>query len=296
MKKILIIDSNAIIHRAFHALPPLKTKKGEVVGAVYGFLLALFKAVDDFKPDYIAATFDFPAPTFRHKEYKEYKATRVKAPDELYDQIPKVKSVLSDLGISVFEKEGFEADDLIGTISKLSKLLKIESVVLTGDLDMLQLVDRNISVNMLRKGIKDTVLYSKEEVKERYGGLLPRQLADYKGLRGDPSDNIPGVAGIGEKTAISLLLKYESIDGIYDKINEIEGKLKDNLIEFKEDAYLSKKLGTIKRDVDIIFDLEKCVFLGYNNDKTKEVLKRYNFKTLIKRLFKEKEKTNLKLL
>ena len=224
-KKILIIDSNAIIHRAFHALPPLKTKKGEVVGAVYGFLLALFKAVDDFKPDYIAATFDFPAPTFRHKEYKEYKATRVKAPDELYDQIPKVKSVLSDLGISVFENEGFEADDLIGTISKLSKLLKIESIVLTGDLDMLQLVDRNISVNMLRKGIKDTVLYSKEEVKERYGGLLPRQLADYKGLRGDPSDNIPGVAGIGEKTAISLLLKYESIDGIYDKINEIEGKL-----------------------------------------------------------------------
>jgi len=294
MKKLLIIDSNAIIHRAFHALPPLKTKDGEIVGAVYGFLLAFFRAIDDFSPDYVAAAFDYPAPTFRHKEYKEYKAKRIKAPDELYEQIPKVKDVLTDFGIRVFEKKGFEADDLIGTIAKKEKGLAV--IVLTGDMDMLQLVDKNISINVLNRGVKESVMYNEEKVKERYGGLKPAQLTDYKGLRGDPSDNIIGVVGIGDKTAISLISEFGSIENLYKNLDKVAGKLKDKLKASEKDALFSKKIGTVKTDVPLNFTVGSCAFSSYNNEKVRKVLERYGFRTLIKRIFGEKEGSTLKLI
>jgi len=292
-KTLVIIDGNAIVHRAYHALPPLRTKKGELVNAVYGFLLALFKAIKDFEPDYIVATFDLPGKTFRHQKYKLYKANRVKAPDELYAQIPKIKEVLNGFGIKIFEKKGFEADDLIGTIAKTIPKKQIyppmEVIILTGDMDVLQLVDKNIKVSALRKGIKDTVIYDEEAVKEKYDGLTPEQLIDYKGLRGDPSDNIPGVIGIGEKTAIALIKEFGSMDNIYEGISKntrgIKEKIKEKLVNQKDQALVSRMLGKINDEVPLDFNLGKCAWKGYNKDKVNKILEDYGFKSLVKRLF-----------
>jgi len=294
-KKLIIIDSNAVIHRAFHALPPLTTKKGELVNAIYGFLLVFFKAIKEFQPDFVVATFDFPAPTFRHKKYKLYKATRKKAPQELYDQIPKIKEVLESFNVQIFEKQGFEADDLIGTISKAAPkkqiLPEIETIILTGDLDALQLVDKNTKVFALRKGLKDTVLYDKEKVKEKYDGLIPEDLIDYKALRGDPSDNIPGVSGIGEKTAIFLIKEFGTLENLYkeleqnsEKAGKIKESLKKKLLDYKEQAFISRMLAEINQDVPIEFDLEKCHWPSYNKDRVIHLFKNYEFQTLINRL------------
>ena len=199
-KRLLLIDGNAIIHRSYHALPPLTTKEGELVNAVYGFSSTLLSVIDKFKPDYVMASFDLAKPTFRHKEYKEYKATREKAPDELYEQIPLVKEVVRAFNIPIYEKEGFEADDIIGTTVRQSEKLEknIENIIVTGDLDTLQLVNNKTKVYTMRRGLSDAILYGEDEVLERYG-FDPEKLKDFKGLRGDPSDNIPGVKGIGEK-------------------------------------------------------------------------------------------------
>ncbi len=299
-KKLIVIDANAVIHRAFHALPPLSTKKGELVNAIYGFLLVFLKAIKEFNPDFVVAAFDFPAPTFRHKKYKLYKATREKAPQELYDQIPKVKEVLQAFNVKVLEKQGFEADDLIGTVAKLAKRKQIsppiETIILTGDLDALQLVDNNTKVYAaLRKGVKDTVLYDKEKVKEKMQGLSAEQVVDYKALRGDPSDNIPGVTGIGEKTAVDLLLKFKTLDNIYKELNstrKINDKVKEKLKTQKDQALVSKMLAEINKDVPVDFELKDCQW-GYDQDKVIKVLEGYEFKTLINRL--PEVKNNLSL-
>lgn len=294
-KRLIVIDGNAVIHRAFHALPPLTTKKGELVNAIYGFLLVFFKAIKEFQPDFVAATFDFPGPTFRHKKYKLYKATREKAPEELYQQIPKIKEILESFNVQIFEKQGFEADDLIGTISKSAPkkqiLPEIETIILTGDLDALQLVDKNTKVYTLRKGLKDTVLYDKEKVKERYGGLFPEQLTDFKALRGDPSDNIPGVLGIGEKTAITLIKEFGSLENLYEelkknseKAKEIKESLRKKLLDYKDQAFISKMLVEINQNVPIEFNLEKCRWGKYDKEKVTQLFKGYEFQTLISRL------------
>ena len=226
-KRLIVIDGNSVIHRAFHALPPLTTKSGKLVNAIYGFLLVFFKAIKEFQPDFIAAAFDFPGPTFRHKKFKEYKAKRPPAPEELYQQIPKVKEILEAFNVPIFEKESFEADDIIGTISQLASkkqvFPEIETIILSGDLDALQLVDSQTKAYTLRKGVKDVVLYDEKLVKEKFQGLTPEQLLDFKALRGDPSDNIPGVTGIGEKTAIGLLLKFGSLENLYKEIKAVPG-------------------------------------------------------------------------
>lgn len=299
-KQLIIIDSNSIIHRAYHALPRLTTKKGELVNAVYGFLLVFFKAIKDFQPDYIAATFDFPAPTFRHQKFKEYKAKRPPAPEDLYQQIPRVKEVLKSFDVPIFEKEGFEADDIIGTIARLAPRKQIipgvETVILSGDLDALQLVDRRTKVYSLRKGVKDVVLYDEKLVREKFQGLKPEQLLDFKALRGDPSDNIPGVTGIGEKTAIELLLKFGSLGNLYKEIEEklekakkIKPKLKETLVKYKEQAFLSKDLAELCKNVPIDFNLEKCRWTPPTRrpkmmGKVIQLLKNFEFYSLIKRL------------
>ena len=222
-KRFIIIDSNSIVHRAFHALPPLTTKKGEAIGAVYGFLLVFLKALRELQPDYIAATFDLPGPTFRHEKFKEYKATRPPTAQGICEQLPKVKEILKAFNISIFEKQGFEADDIIATISSLvsgQRTPELETIILSGDSDTFQLVDKNTKVYFLRKGVKDTVLYDENRVLEKYEGLCPEKLADFKGLKGDPSDNIPGVKGIGEKTAINLILKFGSLENLYKEVEE----------------------------------------------------------------------------
>jgi len=285
MKKLILIDGNAIIHRAYHALPPLTNKKGELLNAVYGFTSTILSVIDKFKPDYIAATFDLAGPTFRHEEFKEYKATRVKADQELYDQIPRVKEVTRAMGIPILEKGGFEADDVIGTIVKNVEENNpgIENIIVTGDLDTLQLVSEKTRVYTMRRGLTDAVTYDIKAVEERYQ-LKPEQMIDYKGLRGDASDNIPGVKGIGEKTATELLKKYETLEGVYRNINEIKGAVKDKLERDKAMAIQSKNLATIRTNVPVEFDIEKALVLDFDREKLVELFKELNFFSLIKRL------------
>lgn len=284
-KKLVLIDGNAIIHRSFHALPPLTTKKGELVNAVYGFASTLLSVIDKFKPDYILATFDLKALTFRHQEYKEYKATRVKAPDELYAQIDRVKEVVRAFNIPIYEKEGFEADDVIGTLTAQAEKNKesVESIIVTGDLDTLQLVSPKTEVYALRKGISDTVMYDTDAIKERYG-LKPEQLIDFKGLRGDPSDNIPGVKGVGEKTASELIQKYGTVENVYKHLDEIKGALKDKLERDKVQALLSKRLSTIVRNAPVELDLTKTVTHDFDRQKIVSLFQELNFFSLVKRL------------
>ena len=287
-KRLIIIDSNSVIHRAFHALPPLTTKDGEVVGAVYGFLLVFFKAIKEFKPDFVVATFDVKGPTFRHEKYKEYKAKRPKAPQELYDQIPKVKEVLKSFNVKIFEKQGFEADDIIGTIAKQAPrkqvIPELETIILSGDSDTLQLVNSNTKTYALRKGVKDTVLYDKDRVMEKYQGLMPKQLIDYKALRGDPTDNIPGVAGIGEKTATNLIKEYGTLEEVYDNLALIDTKTREKLVQHKDEAFLSRDLVEINKAVPLDFNLQECQWGGYDKEKALQMLKDFEFHSLIPRL------------
>ncbi len=296
MKRILAIDANALIHRAYHALPPLKTEEGEIVGAVYGFLLILFKAIKDLNPQYIVAAFDYPAPTFRHKEYKEYKAHREKAPDELISQIPLVKEALEKFNVKVIEKKGFEADDIIGCVAKRSSKKNLETIVVTGDMDLLQLVDEKVKVYASRRGVKDTILYDTEKVKEKYKGLAPSQLRDYKALRGDPSDNIPGVAGVGEKTAIDLISRFGSLNKLYKNIEKVKPSLKENLKKNKEKALLSKHLVELKCDIPLENTIEDLKWEGYKERELIDFLKKYQFNTLIPRLEEMKGKDQLKII
>lgn len=298
--KILIVDANSLFHRAYHALPSLRTENGEATGAVYGFMLAFLKELKEIKPKYVAVCFDFPAPTFRHKEFKDYKAGRPPADDELKNQFPKLKKALRAFNVPFFEKKGYEADDLAGTISKkaLENEKDLEVIIISGDRDLLQLVNNNIKIGLLKTGVKNYTLYNKDKVKEKFG-LLPKRMNDFKALRGDPSDNIPGAKGIGKVTATKLLNKFENIEEIYKALEE--GKLKDItertkkiLEENKDKVFLSKKLVTIKREIDLNFDLKKTK-LNYDNNKVIEMFKEYNFKNLIKRFKKKEEKKTLKM-
>ena len=291
-KTLIIIDSNSLIHRAYHALPPLTTKKGELVNAVYGFLLVFLKAIKEFQPNYITAAFDFPAPCFRHKRYKGYKAKRPKAPDELYQQIPKIKEILRNFNVPIFEKQGFEADDLIATIAEKAPrkqiLPEIETIVLSGDLDTLQFINKNTKVYTLGKGIKETLIYDKKKVEERFG-IAPKQIVDFKALAGDPSDNIPGAAGIGKKTAAELLKEYRTIENLYDVIEkgeawDIKPRIREILARNKDMVFLSQTLARAEKNVPLDFNLEKCRWQGYNKEKIKEIFQQLNFYSLIDRL------------
>lgn len=297
MPKFIIIDGNAILHRSFHALPPLTTKNGEMINAVYGFTMTLLKAIKELNPKYIVVTFDMAAPTFRHEMYEEYKGTRVHADgiEELYNQIPKLKKILDAFHIPVYEKAGYEADDLIGTIANklsignnITENEKIETIIVTGDLDTLQLVDENTKVYTLKKGLSDTVVYDISQVKDRFEGLTPEQMVDYKALRGDQSDNIPGVKGIGEKSAIKLLNAFETLENLYGKLEAHEDflpqKLADKLITHKEDALMSKKLAAINKNVPFSFNFKKCEWQGYDKEKIFDLFQKFEFKSLLNKL------------
>ncbi|OGY49979.1 MAG: DNA polymerase I [Candidatus Buchananbacteria bacterium RIFCSPHIGHO2_02_FULL_40_13] len=297
-QKLVIIDANALVHRAFHALPPLTTKDGVLVNAVYGFTAILLKVLKDLRPDYIAAAFDVKAKTFRHQEFEAYKATRVKAPDELYQQIPLVKEVLKSFNVTIFEQAGYEADDLIGTIAHLKSVDRpeIETIIVTGDQDTFQLVDNNTKIFSPHKGLGETILYDEQVIKEKFNGLKPEQLIDYKALRGDPSDNIPGVKGIGEKGAINLLNDFKTLENIYQhldskKISERHQKL---LKEHEKEAFLSKKLATIITEVPIKFDLENCRLGGFDKTKVIKLFQELNFKRLMTQLANLDSKLQIK--
>ncbi len=284
MKKLVLIDGNAIIHRAYHALPPLTTKKGELVNAVYGFSSMLLKVIDDLKPDYILASFDLAGPTFRHEEFADYKGTRVKAPDDLYAQIERVKEVTRAFNIPIYEIAGFEADDVIGTLARQADEKEgLETVIVTGDLDTLQLVTEKTTVYALRRGMSDVVIYDMAKVRERYE-IEPNQVVDMKGLKGDPSDNIPGVKGVGEKTAITLVKKYGTIEGIYEHLEELKGALKDKLERDKMQAIMSKHLATIVTTVPMELNLAEAVTHEFDRQKIVALFQELNFFSMIKRI------------
>ena len=292
-KLLVLIDANALLHRAFYALPPLTTEKGELVNAVYGFLSVLLKVFNELKPDYVLCAWDKKAPTFRHRIYKEYKATRQKAPIELYKQIPRIKQVLKAFNIPLYEVNGYEADDIIGTLSKKAK---INNIIVTGDLDALQLIDEDTKVYTLRKGVQDTIIYDEKETEKRFG-IKPKQLIDFKALKGDPSDNIPGVAGIGEKTAINLIKEFGNIENLYQNINspKIRDRYRKLLKEQKSKAFLSKKLAKIVCDIPLKIDWKKAKLKTYNRDKVVKLFQELEFKSLIKRLPKTSKPEQINL-
>jgi DNA polymerase-1 len=267
-EKLILLDSHAIIHRAYHALPEFMNSRGEPTGAIYGLATMLFKIITDLKPDHIIACFDLPKKTFRHEAYGEYKAGRAKSDEALVSQLISSRDFFKALSIPIYECEGFEADDLLGTIAEQikNKKEKIDIIIASGDMDTLQLVDRElVQVYTLKKGINDTILYNEKKVFERFG-FSPKNLPDYKGLRGDPSDNIIGIKGIGEKTATTLISKYQTVGNIYKAINKKEDDLKklgitDRILSLlkggEEEALFSKTLATIRLDAPIKFELPK---------------------------------------
>lgn len=280
----LLIDGNALIHRAYHGLPPLRTKKGLLVNAVYGFTTAIFSAIEKFSPKYIAVAFDVSKVTFRSEKYDQYKAHRKKMEDELANQLPLVRKICDVLNFPQIGVQGYEADDVIGTLSKKFKKEEgLNIVIVTGDMDALQLIDENVFVYSVSRGVNQAILYDEEEVRNKYG-FGPRYLIDYKGLRGDPSDNIPGVCGIGDKTAKDLIIKYGTIEDIYGKLDEVSTKVRCKLETDKEKAILSKDLASIYCDIQLDFSLKDGLIADYDPERAKELFEELEFKSLIGRL------------
>lgn len=282
---LIIIDANSLIHRAFHALPPL-THKGQPTGAVYGFLLTLFKAIKDVKATHIVACFDTPARTFRDDIFKEYKSQRPSTHQDIISQIHVVKEVLKAFSVPIFEKDGFEADDLIATLATKAKG-EAKVFIVSGDLDNLQLVDQMVRVYTLGKGVKDSIVYDETRVQERFG-VIPRQMNDFKALTGDVSDNIPGVPGIGKTTAASLVQEFGSIENLYAELATdtavLKPKVKEALKQNKQSALLSLELVKTKTDVDVSFNLEGARFGKYNQETVKKTFNELGFYSLINKL------------
>jgi len=282
-KKLYLLDGHSLAHRAFYALPLLQNSSGEYTNAVFGFARMLFKLLDDEKPDYIMVAFDKKAPTFRHEEFMEYKANRKKMPEELGPQIGLIKELLEVLKIPIVALDGYEADDVIGTLARRGEKEGYKVRIVTGDRDSLQLVNEQTSVLYTRKGITDIERYDLKKVRERYG-LEPEQLIDMKGLMGDSSDNIPGVPGIGEKTAITLLQEFSSLENILENIEQVSGiKRRENLQEYAEQARMSKRLGRIKLDVPIKLNFEDCRLEEPEQKEIVSLLKRLEFSSLLDR-------------
>ncbi len=295
MKRFVLIDGHAILHRAYHALPPLTIRSGELVNAVYGFTTMLLKVISDLKPKYLAVAFDNPKPTFRQMEYVGYQAQRPEMEEELKGQIERVYEMLTAMGIPIFEKEGFEADDVIGTLAEKAigdKRYAIKEVIIvTGDRDMMQLVGPKIRVYAPIKGLSEAQFFDEEKV-EREIGVRPGQIVDFKGLTGDPSDNYPGVPGIGPKTARELLEKFKTLEKIYKSLDEagrfFNPSVVAKLAQGKESAQLSKRLATIVTDVPLKLDLKKCEFEFSDKEREKTIkkLEELRFKSLVERLKK----------
>ncbi|HET9918406.1 MAG TPA: DNA polymerase, partial [Ktedonobacteraceae bacterium] len=285
-KKLVLIDGHAMIHRAFHAVPEeMATRSGEVVNATFGFTSLLMKALNEEKPEYIAMTFDRSAPTFRHQQYAQYKATRPTMPDIMRPQFGRIREVVEAFGIPIYEKDGFEADDVLGTLSVQATQQGIDTIIFTGDMDTLQLVDDHVTVKVAKRGISEVVEYDVEEVKKRYNGVEPLQLPDWKGLVGDKSDNIPGVPGIGEKTASKLITDYGSLENVLAHINELKPKEQRLLGEHEAQALESKFLATIVRNVPVQLDLSAARVGQANREKVLAIFRQLEFRSLIDRAF-----------
>ena len=283
---LLLMDGHAIAHRAWHAIrEPLNVRAtGQDVRAVFGFLNIFLKTLGDRIPTHVAVAFDVSAPTFRHERFADYKAQRPPTPPELRPQFDVIKEVMTAFGVPIYEQAGIEADDVLGTLSTQADEQDVDTIILTGDTDTLQLVSSRVSV-LLSHAVGNRTLYDEEAVRERYDGLGPESVAEIKALEGDSSDNIPGVPGVGRKTAIKLLTEFGSISGIYDHIEEVKPpRAKKNLAEYRETAFEAQFLTTIKRDADISLDLDKCVFSDFERQDVLDVLTRLEFYSMIPRI------------
>ncbi len=281
----MLLDGYGLVYRGYFALPPLTTSKGELVNGAFGFCSIVLRGFADLKPDYVAVSFDLPGPTFRHEQYADYKATRTRMPDDLRDQFPKVREILKALRIPVYEMPGFEADDVIGTITRqVESKEDIETTIVTVDLDMLQLVGPRTRLMTTRSGVENTVMYDVARIDERFG-LRPDQMIDYKALKGDPTDNIPGVPGVGEKTAAKLIREFETLDALYERIAEVTPeKLRGKLVEHRDQVLQGRELTTIVRDLPVTLDFEAARLGDYDRDTVVRLFREYEFRTLIERL------------
>ncbi len=279
MKKLVLIDGNSLINRAFYAMPILTTKKGEFTNAVYGFMNMFTKMIQDEKPTFVAVAFDLKAPTFRHKIYDQYKGTRKPMPEELRPQIDTLKNLLKLMGICVLEKAGSEADDIIGTIAKATD---VKTIIITGDKDSFQLVDHQTEVHFTKRGLSDVDIYNDSNFQDKTG-IEPWQIIELKALMGDTSDNIPGIPGVGEKTALNLVQTYSSVENLYQHVDELKGKLQEKVILGKESAFLSKTLATIDTKVDVTTDLNDMTFPFPFSSQVRKRFIELEFKSLISR-------------
>src|SRR6266852_4029831 len=283
-KTIVLIDGHAMIHRAFHAVPEnLTTKSGEPINATFGFTNILIKALGDVKPDYIAVTFDRAAPTFRHEQFAAYKAQRPTLPDNMKPQFGRIREVVEAFGIPIYEKDGFEADDVLGTLSVQATQQGVDTIIFTGDMDTLQLVNKHVKVMTAKRGITEVAEYDEEAVKARYG-ITPQQIPDFKGLVGDKYDNIPGVPGIGEKTASKLLIDYGDLEGVLAHINELTPKEQKLLRDADDQARQSKYLATIVLNVPVQLDLQACRAGNIHRDRVLALFREMEFRSLIERV------------
>ena len=310
MSRLVLIDGNAILHRAYHAIPHLTNSAGEPTNAVYGFVAILLRVIEDLKPTHLVVAFDRPKPTFRKELYKEYQAHRPEMEDALVSQVHKVHRVIKSMGIPIFEKDGYEADDVIASLAKqaneipnskhqipnkpknpISKLQTIDEImVVTGDRDLLQLVDDRVKLYMPVKGLSESKVYGEKEAQERMG-VTPRQIPDFKALAGDPSDNYPGVAGIGPKTAADLLRQFKTLDNIYQHLTKVAPKIREKLVKDKANAFLSQKLATVVTDAPIEFDPQVAqIPEDLLTQSVSEAFGELGFKTLLNRLSKMSRK------
>src|SRR5579859_1170287 len=283
-KKLVLIDGHALIHRAFHAVPEqLTNSSGEPVNATFGFTSMLMKALTEEKPAYIAMTFDRPAPTFRHQQFAAYKAHRPTLPDNMRPQFGRIRAMVQAFGIPIYEKDGFEADDVLGTLSVQAVQQGVETVIYTGDMDTLQLVNEHVMVKVAKRGISEITEYDEDGVKARYG-FIPKKLPDFKALVGDKSDNIPGVPGIGEKTAAKLISDYDTLEGILAHLDELKPKEQKLIGEHSEQARESKFLATIVLDAPVQLDLEACRIEHLNLDNVLTIFRELEFRTMVERV------------
>ena len=280
---LMLIDGPSLVYRGYFALPPLTMSDGTLVNAVFGFLQIVLRGMQDLKPDYAIVSFDLGRPQFRFQAYPEYKAGRPSMPDDLRAQFPIVREICQMMGIPIRELEGYEADDVIGSLVQRAREADVDTMIVSGDLDGLQLINDRVRLLTTRMGVAATVIYDTAKVAERYG-LKPEQMLDYKALKGDTSDNIPGVPGVGEKTAIQLLQQFGSLDAIYDHLDEVKGKLRDRLAEHRESAFLSRQIGRIVIDLPVELDLESARTGRYDRRAIAQRFRELEFRTLIDRL------------
>src|SRR5712692_3918086 len=282
-ERLILIDSNSLIYRGFFAIPPLTTTKGELSNATFGFASIFLKAIEELKPQHLAAAFDLPGKTWRHEADDTYKATRKPMPDELRPQFERVKELLDRFGVPIYSLPGYEADDVIGALARQAEAAGLETMIVSGDLDPLQFVTPNTMLFTTRMGFQNTVVYDEAKIDERYG-LKPSQMVDFKALKGDATDNIPGVPGVGEKTAAKLIAENKDLEGVYTDLSRFTPKLRESLAANRDQVFRSREMATIVTDLPVKLEIDRTKWRGYDRAAVLDLFRDLEFRSLIPRL------------